>query len=328
VYTSAIALRESLLSQSKYANDGKYPYYVDITDWNFIDDEISNWEGRTTKYMIPRCLECFTKYWQEGIDRLNLPNAIRARLVSCSYNLDRLLNEIELPRLPVHSLEKTVVYLPTHPLFNLIEEYQKIVELNPELEAFYGKPKPKIVLIKFLELFGVAKDIRINSIGGVAYTVELMDNNGEWFHLADMGTGTLHLMELFLFVLQYHGSQIIFIEEPEQNLHPKFQSLLCDFFLLARNELGCRYIVETHSEYLVRRSQVLVAEMNCEDEEVLQKQNPFKVFYFPEEGIPYDMGYKVNGYFEEPFGTGFFNEASKWSRQLMLINNRDGNYYH
>ena len=75
-------------------------------------------------------------------------------------------------------------------------------------------------------------------------------------------------------------------------------------------------VVETHSEYLVRRTQVLVSQMNFSEDE-MEVKNPFKVYYFPEEGVPYDMSYLPSGQFEEAFGEGFFDEAGKWTRELI-----------
>ena len=72
-------------------------------------------------------------------------------------------------------------------------------------------------------------------------------------------------------------------------------------------------IVETHSEYLIRRSQVIVAEIAAEkgfSQEELDKSNPFRVIYFPEAGQPYDMHYKTNGDFEHLFGEGFYDAAA------------------
>ena len=123
-------------------------------------------------------------------------------------------------------------------------------------------------------------------------------------------------MEILLFLILSKEGKTLFIEEPEQNLHPRFQSLLADLFQKINYELDKRIIVETHSEYLVRRTQVLVY-MNNYTEEQLKVENPFKVYYFPENGSPYDMKYRTDGRFEEEFGSGFFDEASKLALQLF-----------
>jgi hypothetical protein len=56
--------------------------------------------------------------------------------------------------------------------------------------------------------------------------------------------------------------------------------------------------------------------MEAHDIDELQRINPFKVYYFPAQGMPYDMQYQLNGHFVESFGDGFFDEAGKWTRQL------------
>lgn len=110
----------------------------------------------------------------------------------------------------------------------------------------------------------------------------------------------------------------IFVEEPEMNLHPRLQSMLSDLFyevyILSKGNLT--FVVETHSEYLIRRTQVLVAEAHYKVEEELELHNPFKVYYFPENGIPYDMGYRIDGFFSESFGSGFFDVASNLTFKL------------
>lgn len=85
-------------------------------------------------------------------------------------------------------------------------------------------------------------------------------------------------------------------------------------------DYGFKFIVETHSEYLVRRSQVIVAAENKKSKDKLKKWlNPFKVYYFPADGNPYDMEYATDGYFEKPFGKGFFNVSSELSLDLDRV---------
>ena len=187
---------------------------------------------------------------------------------------------------------------------------------------------PDTFLRKWMEEFGIGKNYIIESFGGEGYTVKIDTENG-WVNLADLGMGSNQLMVLLfsLATIMYeHGhlgnnggksyiSKFIIIEEPEQNLHPRLQSKLADLFAAVAVDESYNFLVETHSEYLIRRTQVLVAEMNLSEEE-LEKQNPFKVYYFPAEDLPYDMKYTTNGHFEEAFGTGFFDEAGKWTREL------------
>jgi hypothetical protein len=60
-----------------------------------------------------------------------------------------------------------------------------------------------------------------------------------------------------------------------------------------------------------------VAESGYKTEKELEEKNPFKVYYFPEEGMPYDMKYRTDGCFSNEFGHGFFDEASKLAFKLF-----------
>lgn len=110
----------------------------------------------------------------------------------------------------------------------------------------------------------------------------------------------------------------IILEEPEANLHPAYQSIIANILYSAINyfdKLQLHFIVETHSEYLIRASQVIVAQ-TTETEEDLEK-NPFIVYYIDRGGEAYDMEYQVSGRFNKPFGTGFFDEAGKSSLEII-----------
>lgn len=192
----------------------------------------------------------------------------------------------------------------------------------------------------WLKKFGIGEGFEIQShFGGETFTVDILKETSSIdpikVPLGTLGTGSIQLFILLLKIgswtaksdiLNNPHSQIgycrIIVEEPEQNLHPKLQSKLADLFLDAYEKTNgkIQFVVETHSEYLIRRTQVLVAENHYPDEERLEKYNPFKVYYFPAEGLPHDMKYKTIGHFEESFGEGFFDENGKWSRELMWTN--------
>jgi predicted ATPase len=111
---------------------------------------------------------------------------------------------------------------------------------------------------------------------------------------------------------------VIVIEEPEQNLHPKMQSKLAELFYSLAKDWGCKFLIETHSEYLVRKSQVIVAEEGFADEENLKENNHFKVYYLPSDGlVPYEMKYRIDGKFSNEFGPGFFDTASDLAFELF-----------
>jgi predicted ATPase len=184
----------------------------------------------------------------------------------------------------------------------------------------------------WIEKFGIGTDVQINRIEGEGYSVKIIKQDGTSKNLVDIGTGSAQIVLLLLKIsvilaTQQSGSVMVIIEEPEQNMHPNYQSLLADLFF-AIHQYGIKMIVETHSEYMIRRSQVIVAQIAAQKgyiQDELDQNNPFKVLYFPEDGKPYDMHYKVNGDFEHLFGEGFFDAAALNRIELFrmqLANNK------
>lgn len=196
---------------------------------------------------------------------------------------------------------------------------------------------PDVFIKRWMQEFGIGQDYEIKPIGGEGYQVFII-SNGRKTNLADMGMGTNQLMVLLfslatiMFEEGHHGKdggrsyipKFIIIEEPEQNLHPRLQSKLADLILEVTKDPSYKFLIETHSEYLIRRTQVLVAEMGLEETD-LEKQNPFKVYYFPEDGIPYEMKYLTSGRFENKFGEGFFDEASNSALTISKIERKKAN---
>ena len=110
---------------------------------------------------------------------------------------------------------------------------------------------------------------------------------------------------------------LLAIEEPENHLHPALQSKLADMFLDAYENYNIRFIVETHSEYLIRESQVLVSKMGFQSNKESDENSPFRTYYIPKDGKPYSLGYRKDGRFAEKFGDGFYNESTILTNKML-----------
>ncbi|MBO7494116.1 MAG: DUF3696 domain-containing protein [Bacteroidales bacterium] len=146
--------------------------------------------------------------------------------------------------------------------------------------------------------------------------------NGQKSLLADEGYGVTQLFSLLLHIdnmmLEYKSKRTCFIcvEEPEIHLHPKYQSLLADMFVETYQKYGIHFIIETHSEYLIRKLQVLVA-----DKENALSPNDVSLNYVEKDknGVSTNRQIKIeeDGSLSGSFGAGFYDEADTLAIQLF-----------
>ena len=177
---------------------------------------------------------------------------------------------------------------------------------------------------KWLKEFQIGKDYEIISIGGEAHVVNIISADGSKVNMADKGMGAIQLIVLLFRLAKIMTGKLvdtehnlIVIEEPELNLHPSLQSKLADFFYIMNREHHFRFIVETHSEYLVRKTQVFVMKDKLAEE---GHENPFAVYYFDGNNTEqpyYEMEYQPDGAFANDFGKGFYDEAFNLAFEIL-----------
>ena len=113
----------------------------------------------------------------------------------------------------------------------------------------------------------------------------------------------------------------VIIEEPEVNLHPAFQSKLAEMFYEATSMFEgnkIHFVIETHSEYLVRKTQVMLVDPDFP--EITPEKNVFSVYYINKDHSVKKMEYDLDGSFISPFGQGFFDEADNLTMELLKKN--------
>jgi len=206
------------------------------------------------------------------------------------------------------------------------------------LKQYMNSEKKGLFIDKWIKKFGIGDRIRFEyDNDGVGVKIRLFktpeDTQGRL--LADEGYGITQLLSIMLQMELYYTdltnhfkpsdltiSSCIAVEEPEIHLHPKYQSLLADMFVDAYQNRGIHFIIETHSEYLIRRFQLLVA--GIETEKKLDKNDVSIAYIYTKEEAEKENQPRVkniaiceDGYLDDTFGSGFFDEATKLSRKLM-----------
>ena len=175
-------------------------------------------------------------------------------------------------------------------------------------------------LKKWMTEFGIADDYEIKILYE-SYVEFWLLKGDKRINISDIGFGNMQIIKLLL-EIRYEYSNVI-IEEPETNLHPKYQSKLADLFVDAIKNHRAKFIIETHSEYLVRKLQFLTAK-----NDIQPKDTVIYYFHHPEE-IPNGekqikkLTIRDDGMMDDDFGTGFFDESARLTLDLLGIQSQN-----
>ncbi|RYZ86991.1 MAG: DUF3696 domain-containing protein, partial [Proteobacteria bacterium] len=81
--------------------------------------------------------------------------------------------------------------------------------------------------------------------------------------LPDVGFGVSQVLPIIVECLRATRGDLVILEQPEIHLHPRVQAALADFFIARAND-GVNFVIESHSEYMIKRLCRRVAE-NSQD---------------------------------------------------------------
>lgn len=187
--------------------------------------------------------------------------------------------------------------------------------------------KIKKFVNKWLREFEIGMDFRVSSHENEVYSIEIEKTSKKWLNSADLGVGSIQLLTMVFAVVCSECSKskrndilTFLIEEPEASLHPSYQSKFIDFINACRAEFGSRFVIETHSIYLVRKLQNLVAAQGAglSSDKVL-------IYYFDGDKKKKERKYPIkiepNGSLSRSFGRGFLDMESELTFQRLTIKN-------
>ncbi|RFP64355.1 hypothetical protein D0N36_14290 [Hymenobacter lapidiphilus] len=198
----------------------------------------------------------------------------------------------------------------------------------------------------WLPRFNVGDSVNVTPVEGMAFkiTINPTSRRGNPINLADLGFGAGQILTILLQIASVVQQQeerrkavkstdsppvLLLIEEPEANLHPRLQSLLAVLFEEVTQRYHIRLLVETHSEYVVRKLQLLVATRPVNDG---LPPLPGAVIYYmdqrleptsdePEKLVAVARRITIlpDGKLSEAFGEGFFDEADEHAMELYRL---------
>lgn len=176
----------------------------------------------------------------------------------------------------------------------------------------------------WIDQFGIGDKISVELSNSSLTKSLILYRKEKQINLADLGFGVSQFIPFLLNMTltaarhinyfedkpQFNAS-VLSIEEPEANLHPALQSKIADLLIDAAYKFKIQFIVETHSEYLVRKFQYWTAKKIIGPEAV-------SIYYFydpknipPGEDQVKEICIDEDGKLSDDFGTGFFDEADK-----------------
>ncbi|MDU2444620.1 MAG: DUF3696 domain-containing protein [Clostridium perfringens] len=167
---------------------------------------------------------------------------------------------------------------------------------------------------KWLNEFDLGKSVSIKRLGNDNYSLYIKNkNNGVNCNILDVGVGTSQLLPIIIESINSPEETLLIIEEPESHIHPNAQSKLSNLFVDIVNKQNKKFLIETHSIFLIVQLQILIAQRKIKADDV-------SIYYFnqSENGSNIkEMKILGNGQFEETWPSGFFDVQLQLGKLLF-----------
>ncbi len=123
------------------------------------------------------------------------------------------------------------------------------------------KKNPKIVIKLNALLEDFDMKIKVDKTNEIIHQIRVIQNGLE-LDITDVGFGISQVLPILVQALKDDDKSIIIIEQPEIHLHPKMQTWLTDCLLKIALDDGKKFIIETHSELIIKRIQLRMLDDN------------------------------------------------------------------
>jgi predicted ATPase len=135
------------------------------------------------------------------------------------------------------------------------------------LKKLLGKPDRSSKILEAIKKFGAESglfsDIKIKKFGKqeMAPFEVNVDLHGNKLSISNVGYGVSQVLPI---IIESRGNKraadYITIQQPEVHLHPRAQAALGEYIFNSAKETGNKFIIETHSDYLIDRLRICVSE--------------------------------------------------------------------
>ncbi|MCY1289924.1 AAA ATPase domain protein [compost metagenome] len=133
--------------------------------------------------------------------------------------------------------------------------------------------------------------------------------------IMDVGFGFSQVLPIIVQTAAMEPEDVLIIEQPELHLHPKAQVAFAKF-LSSASKAGIRFIIETHSEHILKGLQLEVSNHEIDKNTGLNSRN-IKSYYFHKSGKVSQMLLNKWGEIEGGWPEGFFDESYNISSSIV-----------
>lgn len=131
------------------------------------------------------------------------------------------------------------------------------------------KSKKLNELISILKNLNLLYEIKPKRTEGGKYDILIKTKkDGIFTSLYDVGFGISQFLPIVVSDLQLPKNSTLFIAQPEIHLHPSIQSSFGDYLVKQINEQNKKYVIETHSEYLINKIRLAIVKGEIKEEDV------------------------------------------------------------
>lgn len=238
------------------------------------------------------------------------------------YELALLLLNQNLLEYHLHNIEylNPLLSKPERIYVNKDPQMQYMTSNLEKFASFITKNKiSKKNLNKFedvLKKYGIADGFKVVQpkelpVSELRIKIKELSSN-----ISDVGYGVaLQIPILFeAFIAENSFGRNFLIEQPEVHLHPKLQAKFIETLLSLGDKNS--YIIETHSEYIVRMLQIIV-----KNNLFGITNNDIRIFYFSREKDEFKItkhDLDKNGKMIEMFPSGFYDNSYSLTKSLLL----------
>lgn len=156
-----------------------------------------------------------------------------------------------------------------------LNQYKSLIDVNGEgyldqILFWYTYKKDTFkILKKTLKRLGLVHDIKAKRLTGGRYEIDVKPTSTSVFaSLCDVGFGIPQVLPMIVADMQLGLASTLVVSQPEIHLHPSVQATLGDYFVEQTTLLNKKYIIETHSEYLLNRIRLNIVKGKISPEDV------------------------------------------------------------